>query len=335
MPLKHRTTPLRHYIRHSELIRTDTTNEMLCIVHETKHFGRHKMDTDDKPRGKKIQTTDEKQATIDTIEVHDNDVLGGRGNGVAAHPGNMLLRDICIRYQQAYADAKRNEKMKVAKLAISHITSQSPPGRFLEKSPVDNEKWVLMNPKRVLEKVSQALRDRKLIEDSSPSSSISSPLLSGSFGMDVDRTPVEFDHASTLGGGGGAGSVAIAARQLQQAQLLSSYLALSLQQEGTAGAATSMNVPVPPLPLPPHVLSGYPLSESNIGMPSFASSQQRMQQAHPVFTSAQEEEALIQEILQRRMTPEEQFEDAVDDKSFNTSMEIFMIANHRGYLSGC
>ena len=134
------------------------------VTHILNHPMDHEQQQHDDSLKKRAQTSTQHEYT--SITVHDNDVLAGRGNGVAAHPGNQFFRDVCIQYQQKYQDAPRTQKMSIALQAVEDIKSRIPPGRFLRKDSKDN--WVEMAPKRVFQKVSQALRDRSAIE--SPSS---------------------------------------------------------------------------------------------------------------------------------------------------------------------
>jgi hypothetical protein len=80
--------------------------------------------------------------------------------------------------------------MAIAKRAVEEITSQTPPGRFLEKF---RGAWVLMAPKRVLEKTSQALRDRSSSSGSTTSGSIATSPTTWSNPSSTDETFVDKD----------------------------------------------------------------------------------------------------------------------------------------------
>lgn len=314
---------------------------MLCIVHETSPFQQPtNMDTNIRDPDNKAPSS----TTTPVVQVHDNDVLGGRGNGVAAHPGNRLFRQVCIRHHQAYISAKRNEKMKIAKTALAEITSQTPPGRFLEKNSQNN--WVIMNPKRVLEKVSQALRDRKSCSGdggasgadsvssvSSAASSTASPpcnvyVESSNDPMTV-LVPEQMDYAYAS-----AVQQQQQARELEQQQFLSSYLSGSSGVPSSA-FASSFYQDVDSSALP-HSLP-----------PSYASWSEQQYDAAATMPDNRNEVnlALIARMAQQprvdptttrdvlMMDPEEQFADAVEDVSFNTSLEIFHLARRKGYLA--
>mmetsp|Transcript_29752 Transcript_29752/g.53820 ORF Transcript_29752/g.53820 Transcript_29752/m.53820 type:complete len:348 (-) Transcript_29752:34-1077(-) len=175
---------------------------MMCIIPYQPRFltSNNSSDDDDDKMNKNPDKSTPKQRQQqrqlqqrDRIIIHPNDVLAGRGNGVAAHPGNQLFRNVCIRHQQAYHKAKRHEKMAIAKRAVEEIKSQTPPGRFLEKF---HGAWVLMAPKRVLEKTSQALRDRS---SSGTTTSVSSPTTSSN-PSSTDETFVDKDVLVNIDG---------------------------------------------------------------------------------------------------------------------------------------
>lgn len=90
--------------------------------------------------------------------LHSNDVLSGRGNGVAIYPGNRQFRDFIRSFKDEYVRAYRNEKGNVASDVIRTVLSLSPPGRFVEKAKSGNG-YVLVDYSRALEKTSQALRE--------------------------------------------------------------------------------------------------------------------------------------------------------------------------------
>ena len=69
------------------------------------------------------------------IIVRDNDVLSGRGPGIAGHLGNERFRAlITTRADENYCDCYTpNEKRAVAEEIIKHIASLDPPGQFLKR----------------------------------------------------------------------------------------------------------------------------------------------------------------------------------------------------------
>jgi len=303
---------------------------MLCIVAKNSPFVDIPMDLDDRhdeSTQKSVQKTIPAPRGT-SIQVHNNDVLAGRGNGVAAHPGNQLFRDICVRYQQAYHDAQRTKKMAVAKAAIAEITSQNPPGRFLEKDR--NNRWVLMAPKRILDKTSQALRDRP--SKDSPASSTKSyssapPPPSGlemeQVTLDTDRrsAPMDYTYAPTVD----------TQQQYPSQQLLSSSytggtntLASSLYPAGITGRDSNAL----PRPLPPHVMSNIHTQDS-MGVA-------RMLQP-PAFSCQDYNRDVVMAAAallhnhQVMMDMDDQFSDAMEDP-MNTSLEIFQLCRRKGYL---
>lgn len=90
--------------------------------------------------------------------LHSNDVLSGRGNGVAIYPGNRQFREFIRSFKDEYVRAYRNEKGNVASDVIRTVLSLNPPGRFVEKAKSGNG-YQLVDYSRALEKTSQALRE--------------------------------------------------------------------------------------------------------------------------------------------------------------------------------
>jgi hypothetical protein len=91
-------------------------------------------------------------------KLNPNDVLSGRGNGVAIYPGNRQFREYIRMFKEQYVRAYRNEKGNVAADVIRTILSLNPPGRFVEKAK-GGHGYQLVDYARALEKTSQALRE--------------------------------------------------------------------------------------------------------------------------------------------------------------------------------
>jgi hypothetical protein len=103
------------------------------------------------------RTLDQNSAQVHSP--HKHDILMGRGNGVAQWPGNCVFRVFCWNAREAYHNAIRNEKGKVAEQIIDNVRNRNPPGRFLEKSA--HEYYTEVPHERVKEKICQALREKK------------------------------------------------------------------------------------------------------------------------------------------------------------------------------
>jgi hypothetical protein len=101
------------------------------------------------------------------IVIHDHDVLCGRGVNLAAHPGNERFRALVqTKYDESYCTTfTTREKRALAQEIIDHITSLSPPGRFLKRPGKSHTNrglkgpWEKVPPKEVLKKTCQAIRD--------------------------------------------------------------------------------------------------------------------------------------------------------------------------------
>eukprot|EP00540_Astrosyne_radiata_P000086 CAMPEP_0116826664 /NCGR_PEP_ID=MMETSP0418-20121206/2655_1 /TAXON_ID=1158023 /ORGANISM="Astrosyne radiata, Strain 13vi08-1A" /LENGTH=405 /DNA_ID=CAMNT_0004455325 /DNA_START=1065 /DNA_END=2282 /DNA_ORIENTATION=+ len=97
-------------------------------------------------------------STVDTdlYRLNDNDVVSGRGSGVAALEGNKKFRKLIARFKGMYAEAERTKKTTIADKVIEEVKKAG--GNFLERD--GNGNFVEMEYKKALEKTSQALRER-------------------------------------------------------------------------------------------------------------------------------------------------------------------------------
>ena len=101
------------------------------------------------------------QATPLILNPHAHDVLLGRGNGTASYPGNQVFRAFCRNARKKYMTVPNNEKKKVAEIIVQQVKGRNPPGRFLERKTENDGYWSDVPLDRVLEKICQALRERK------------------------------------------------------------------------------------------------------------------------------------------------------------------------------
>lgn len=94
-----------------------------------------------------------------------NDIILGRGNGVATWNGNILFRNIIWERRDEYRSACRYEKAFIAQQVLQTITSLDPPGRFIEKTKSDNHHrhYSIVPYAVAFEKTCQALREKKNI----------------------------------------------------------------------------------------------------------------------------------------------------------------------------
>ena len=111
-------------------------------------------------RKKRARKNDAKGPDYDIFEVTHNDVLSGRGNGVAHSPGNIQFREVVLSHKAAYVQTDNLDlKAALAEDVISTITNLTPPGRFLEKNP-NGEGWRELTKRQVFAKTCQALREK-------------------------------------------------------------------------------------------------------------------------------------------------------------------------------
>ena len=95
------------------------------------------------------------------IEVHDNDVLNGRGVKIAQHSGNLRFRSLIKQYYDPnYCETFSSmEKKALTWKVIDHMKKKlKPPGRFLKKLGQDGP-WIELTKKETEKKTKQALRD--------------------------------------------------------------------------------------------------------------------------------------------------------------------------------
>ena len=110
-------------------------------------------------RSKTIHTCDPSLVRSDAIR--RTDVLGGRGNGVLYHSGNIEFRSLIYAHAPAYRSAKDiQKKCAIVHMIWDHIgTIQG--GRFL--TPLDTHVGLYryLSPGEVKQKIQQAFRDTK------------------------------------------------------------------------------------------------------------------------------------------------------------------------------
>lgn len=106
-------------------------------------------------------------AQCDKIEIHDHDVLNGRGVNIAQHPGNLRFRALVKSHadQNYCSEYSTSAKKAIAEEIIQHIRNLNPPGRFLKrpsrvkKGGCGSGQWEELSYRETLKKACQALRD--------------------------------------------------------------------------------------------------------------------------------------------------------------------------------
>lgn len=93
------------------------------------------------------------------MDLHDNDVAFGKGRGSLNLPGNQQFRRLCWSLRDEYSMAAPEQKRCVAVMVYSTILEMNPPGRFVQPS-TDGE-WEEVDETKALEKILQALREKK------------------------------------------------------------------------------------------------------------------------------------------------------------------------------
>lgn len=96
-------------------------------------------------------------------EIHEADVLCGRGAPTTWHPGNQYFRLLIEKYQHRYLAAKRIDKPEIATHILELIRERG--GRFLKRvkvtgvGPSGHFCWQDIGEQRAYEKACQALRE--------------------------------------------------------------------------------------------------------------------------------------------------------------------------------
>lgn len=100
-------------------------------------------------------------------EIHDHDVLCGRGAGITKHPGNIRWRGLIQSSQAQYISLPRNQRPIISESIVLAVRSLQPPGRFLAKDPF-SEFYHDIGDEKATEKTAQAMRDSKKNSNLSP-----------------------------------------------------------------------------------------------------------------------------------------------------------------------
>jgi hypothetical protein len=94
----------------------------------------------------------------DIVTPHAHDVLCGRGNFANTHQGNRNWRRLVTVNKDLYAALPKFQKQLLSQSIVSAVTSQDPPGRFLQRDSV-SQLWYNVGESKAIEKTSQALRE--------------------------------------------------------------------------------------------------------------------------------------------------------------------------------
>lgn len=94
----------------------------------------------------------------DIMDPHDNDVIGGRGNGANNHHGNIAYRKLVAMEYNRYIAGSNESKKIIAWQIIDKIKKTNPPGRFLIQDK-NTGLWGCMHDEHTLKKVCQRLRE--------------------------------------------------------------------------------------------------------------------------------------------------------------------------------
>jgi hypothetical protein len=85
-------------------------------------------------------------------------VISGRGNGANRRPGNIRFREIVTKYKGIYLYAKAADKKTIARNVVREVEAMNPPARFLHQDEKTGM-WTVLDRRKILRKVAQALRE--------------------------------------------------------------------------------------------------------------------------------------------------------------------------------
>ncbi|GKY91426.1 hypothetical protein MPSEU_000114900 [Mayamaea pseudoterrestris] len=131
----------------------DVVTPLPCL--SRRHAASNKHDDDDASINSSSSSTTTNKPFATTVT--NKDVLSGRGNGIAMLCGNVRFRKLVFAQRAKYSKTLRHEKSQLAQAIIDKVHDYG--GRFLEKVG-DGDLYRIMDHVRVLEKTSQALRER-------------------------------------------------------------------------------------------------------------------------------------------------------------------------------
>jgi hypothetical protein len=89
-------------------------------------------------------------------EIHENDVLLGRGGLTNTNPGNIKFRKLVSKYRVHYCTAPKGDKGALARYLCNYVRAMN--GRFLAKAP-DDPSWYEVGDEKAVSKCGQALRE--------------------------------------------------------------------------------------------------------------------------------------------------------------------------------
>ena len=92
-------------------------------------------------------------------DIHDHDVLCGRGNNINSHQGNQFFRKLVKQIRVEYVATPKQEKADFAKLVVHAIRNLNPPGRFLIKDDNTDAFYYDIGDRKAVDKTRQALRE--------------------------------------------------------------------------------------------------------------------------------------------------------------------------------
>ena len=102
---------------------------------------------------------------VGLCDLHPHDVLCGRGGFINKHPGNVVFRRLVDANKERYRSCPFDHKALLSQSIVEVIFNQTPPGRFLEKSP-GGKGWMDVGKAKAIQKTIRTFRERGMDEKS-------------------------------------------------------------------------------------------------------------------------------------------------------------------------
>lgn len=109
--------------------------------------------------------------SMSTMYPGRHDLLLGRGGETNNHSGNITFRGLIEQYKPTYQSAPKGQKPEIAQMLVNQWRALDPPGRFMAKSPDNEDLWVDIGDMAARRRASKSLGERSkrsIVADPAP-----------------------------------------------------------------------------------------------------------------------------------------------------------------------
>lgn len=109
--------------------------------------------------------------SMSTMYPGRHDLLLGRGGETNNHSGNITFRGLIEQYKPTYQSAPKDQKPEIAQMLVNQWRALDPPGRFMAKSPDNQDLWVDIGDMAARRRASKSLGERSkrsIVADPAP-----------------------------------------------------------------------------------------------------------------------------------------------------------------------